>query len=79
MNRCPHLQIQPSVCSQQNFTLNQKIGFQSHQSSEEDSATGQHALLYIPLVTCQLINFKRKFVPGLSLAGFSSQYLLVKG
>lgn len=79
MNRCPHLQIQPSVLSQQNFPLSWKIGSQSYQSFEEASAMGQQALFHIPLVTCQLINFKRKCVPGRSLLGFSSQYLLVKG
>lgn len=32
----------------------------------------------VPWVTCQLIDFRHQFVPGLSLLGFAVRYLLVK-
>lgn len=34
---------------------------------------------HVPLAICQLTDFRHQFVPGLSLVGFSAQYLLVRG
>lgn len=38
-----------------------------------------NALLPHSLYACQLIDCRRQLVPGLSLTGFSAQYLLEKG